>query len=94
MALSSDRSRAQSIIDEDIVELAKMGKAIEKVYGRPMDIEWAVEKTMAGTGNVFILQSRPETVWSSKKKEPEPGGPKKTAMDHILASIMTGKKLQ
>lgn len=92
--LAPERQVLQSLIDEDIIELAKMGKAIEKHYGCPQDIEWAVDKDMPKTGNVFILQSRPETVWSCKKPDTsdEPSK-KKTAMDHILSSIMTGKKL-
>jgi pyruvate,water dikinase len=92
--LPEERQKAQSLIDEDIAELAIMGKAIEQHYGCPQDIEWAVDKDMPTVGNVFILQSRPETVWSSKeiKKPSEPS--KKTAMDHILASLMAGKKLE
>ena len=39
-----------------IQELAKMGLQIEKYYGRPQDIEWALEN-----GKLYILQSRPVT---------------------------------
>lgn len=91
--LPEERQKAQSLIDEDIIELAKMGKAIEKHYGRPMDIEWAVDKDMPSRGNVFILQSRPETVWSEKTPSKDSGPAKKTAMDHILANILAGKKM-
>jgi pyruvate,water dikinase len=68
-----------------------MGKRIEKHYGRPMDIEWAVDKDMPAEANIFILQARPETVWSSKKKEPVAATG--SALDHILASVMEGKSL-
>lgn len=85
---------AQSTIDKDVLELARMGKVIEQHYGCPQDIEWAVDKDMPKTGNVFILQSRPETVWSCKDQDKTPTqGPKKTAMDHILSNLMMGKKL-
>ena len=47
----------------------------------------------AQRGNVFILQSRPETVWSEKAPSKDSGPAKKTAMDHILANIMAGKKM-
>ena len=92
--LPEERQKAQSLIDEDILELAKMGKLIERHYGCPQDIEWAIDKDMPTTGAVFILQSRPETVWSSKAPQPVAGGGKKSAMDHILSSIMTGKKIK
>ena len=38
-----ERQRVQSLIDDEITELAWMGKQIEKHYGRAMDIEWAVD---------------------------------------------------
>ena len=91
--LPPERSAGQSTIDEDIIELAKMGKIIEKFYGAPQDIEWAVDKDMPSVGNVFILQSRPETVWSQKKQEPVAKGGK-TAMEQILATMLAGKKLK
>ena len=61
-----ERQNVQSIIDDEVTELAWMGKQIEKHYGRPMDIEWAVDKDLPSGGNIFILQARPETVWSQK----------------------------
>ncbi|MCB2189181.1 MAG: phenylphosphate synthase subunit beta [Deltaproteobacteria bacterium] len=94
MAMPEERQMAQSTIDKDILELARMGKLIEKHYGCPQDIEWAVDKDMPQTGRVFILQSRPETVWSCKTTaKPPETGKTRTAMDLILSSIMTGKKL-
>ncbi len=86
-----ERQSIQSIVDEEVIDLAEMGKRIEKHYGRPMDIEWAVDKDMPADANIFILQARPETVWSSKKKEPV--AVTGSAMDHILASVMEGKSL-
>ncbi|MDQ1278774.1 MAG: pyruvate, water dikinase [Thermoproteota archaeon] len=55
----------QIITDSQIVELAKYGIAIEKHYGRPMDIEWGLDER---TGKLWILQARPETVWALKGK--------------------------
>lgn len=89
--LPNERAKAQSTIDEDIIELARMGKVIEKHYGCPQDIEWAVDKDMPAAGNVFILQSRPETVWSSKKSKP--ATTQKSAMESILATLMSGKRV-
>jgi pyruvate,water dikinase len=87
-----ERQRVQSLIDDEITELAWMGKQIEKHYGRPMDIEWAVDKDLPAGGNIFILQARPETVWSEKSQRAaaSPGG---SAMDYILSGFLTGKKV-
>ena len=41
---------------------------IEKHYGCPQDIEWALDADLPEGQNFTLLQSRPETVWSQKKK--------------------------
>jgi len=86
-----ERQRIQSLIDDEITQLAWMGKRIEQHYGRPMDIEWAVDKDLAAGGNIFVLQARPETVWSAKQADPAPRAG--TAMDYILSSMLAGKRL-
>jgi pyruvate,water dikinase len=91
--LPDERQKIQSIVDEEITELARMGKIIEKHYGAPMDIEWAVDNDMAAGGNIFILQARPETVWANKKSKSVSEGAK-TAMEHILSSVMGGVKMK
>lgn len=58
-----DRRRF-AITDEDVIELAKFARIIEKHYGRPMDIEWGKDGT---DGKIYILQARPETVKSQQK---------------------------
>jgi pyruvate,water dikinase len=56
----ADRQRF-SLTDADITELAKQALIIEEHYKQPMDIEWGKDGT---TGDIFILQARPETVQS------------------------------
>jgi len=92
MEMPFERQSVQSLIDDEIVELARMGKCIERHYGRPMDIEWAIDKDLPAGGNIFILQARPETVWSAKKRPPETAAPK-SAMDFILTSLLAGRKI-
>lgn len=61
-----------SLSDEDVLILAKYAIEIEKHYSkeakqyRPMDIEWAKD---GESGEIFIVQARPETVQSQKTKE-------------------------
>jgi pyruvate,water dikinase len=65
----ADRQRF-AIPDDDVLQLARWGCAIEEHYGRksgkftPMDIEWAKD---GRTGELFILQARPETVQVRKR---------------------------
>jgi pyruvate,water dikinase len=47
--------------DADLVQLARQALLIEEHYQRPMDIEWARD---GGSGAIYILQARPETVQS------------------------------
>ena len=50
--------------DDEILDLARWTVDIEKHYGHPMDIEWAKD---GETGELFIVQARPETVQSRKE---------------------------
>lgn len=50
-----------ALSDDRILQLARWGKRLEEHYGRPMDMEWAVD---GETGAMFMLQARPETVQS------------------------------
>ena len=53
-----------SLSNEEILELARYAVAIERHYGRPMDIEWGKD---GGDGRLYVLQARPETVKSRKR---------------------------
>ena len=57
---SGDRARF-CIEDDDVVELARQALVIERHYDCPMDIEWGKD---GATGEIYILQARPETVQS------------------------------
>jgi pyruvate, water dikinase len=54
-----------SLTDAEVEELAKYAVAIEKHYGRPMDIEWGKD---GNDGKLYILQARPETVKSQETR--------------------------
>lgn len=49
--------------DEEILKLAQWSLVIENHYGKNMDVEWAKD---GSTGELFILQARPETVHSQR----------------------------
>jgi pyruvate,water dikinase len=61
------KQEAPCLTDEEIGALAELAKHIEEHYGAPQDIEWAIDRGLPFPQNVFIVQSRPETVWSLKK---------------------------
>ena len=69
IVIPEDQARTQVITDEQVLELASYAKAIEKHYGCYMDMEWGVDER---DNKIWILQARPETVWSRKNKEVKP----------------------
>ncbi len=75
--LSEDKASAPSLDDNEVVEYAKMALELERRYGRPLDIEFSVDDDMPFPQNLFIVQVRPETVWSRKtpdRREAAGGG--------------------
>jgi len=62
---TTQAERRSFVLDDDeILRLARWAIAIETHYERPMDIEWAKD---GRTGDLFIVQARPETVQSQKE---------------------------
>lgn len=59
--VSAKFQEVQKIPNKLAIDVAELGMKIEKHYGRPQDIEWAVEG-----GKVFIVQSRPITTLEKK----------------------------
>ncbi len=59
---TSKAERANFVLnDAEILTLARAASVIEQHYGCPMDMEWAKD---GETGEIFIVQARPETVQS------------------------------
>jgi pyruvate,water dikinase len=56
----------------EIEQLAELGRRVERHYGRPQDIEWAIDRYLGAT---FLLQARPETVWTNRRRAPEATDP-------------------
>jgi len=64
---TSRKEQASYVLsDTDILRLAEWVDVIERHYQKPMDIEWAKD---GKTGELFIVQARPETVQSQKEAE-------------------------
>ena len=61
---TTQQERSGFVLDDDeILRLAGWGRAIERHYGRPMDIEWALD---GESRELYIVQARPETVQSRR----------------------------
>jgi pyruvate, water dikinase len=75
-----------SISDEEIAELVATARRVEAHYRCPQDIEWAVDDA----GEVFLLQSRPETVWADKDRAAK-AAPAARPFDHVF-NLLGGKR--
>ncbi len=62
---SLDERQTLILEDREILQLARWANRIEEHYGQPMDIEWAKDGT---TGELFVVQARPETVQSRQEQ--------------------------
>lgn len=62
------KSKQNSFVltDDELHQLGRWCLEIEKLYDKPMDIEWAKD---GNSGKLYIVQARPETVYSSKGKQ-------------------------
>ncbi len=70
LTVPSDKQDAPSLTDEEVLKLAELGKRIEEHYQKPQDIEFAIDKDLPFPKSIFIVQSRPETVWGIKVEAP------------------------
>lgn len=65
--VSVEKRQQSSLEDDEILNLAKLGKSIEELFQAPQDIEWGLDRE----GQIHILQSRPITVGLERDDEEE-----------------------
>ena|ERR1700733_6623762 len=87
VAVPEDQRHAACMSDEELLSLRAIARKVERHYGRPQDIEWAIERD---SNAIFLLQSRPETVWSAKESAPV-ARPAENPLLHVM-SIFGGKR--
>jgi len=86
LPLPPEEAAAPSISAEEAVALARMGRRVERELGVAQDIEWAFGPGEPGAREPFLLQTRPETVWSRRPREPL-ARPDQPILERMLANI-------
>jgi len=66
------RADRQALNDDEVRVLAGLALKVESYFGKPMDVEWAIDADIPGHNNIFLVQARPETVWSKRKAVEKP----------------------
>jgi pyruvate,water dikinase len=79
-----------SLADNEILTLAKWAMAIEDHYKTPQDIEWAKDGKI---GKLFIVQSRPETIFAPQKTKFYQEYKIKTTKKPLFEGIAIGNKI-
>ena len=90
--IAPDLQSKACLDDAEIKELVRLAKRIEEHYGCAQDIEWAIDRDFTFPDNVFILQSRAESVWSQRKKEPIIG--KKSGYQLLMEKALSRTKVK
>lgn len=85
--VAENKRNVPCLTDDQVAELAQVAKRVERHYGSAQDIEWAFAH---GERGVYLLQSRPETVWAGKTATPV-AAPKEKPFDHVL-SLLSGRQ--
>jgi pyruvate,water dikinase len=66
------RADRQALNDDEVRVLAGLALKVESYFGKPMDVEWAIDADIPRPNNIFLVQARPETVWSKRKAVEKP----------------------
>jgi pyruvate,water dikinase len=85
--VAAERRRVASLSDAELQALRMIGRRTERHYGSAQDVEWAVDRHC---GEILLLQSRPETVWSAKDAAPV-ARPAENPLAHVM-SVFGGRR--
>lgn len=85
--VEDEKRQVACVSDEELQALRNLARKVERHYGHPQDIEWAIERE---SGEILLLQSRPETVWSAKEAAPV-ARPAENPLAHVM-SIFGGRR--
>lgn len=81
VSVNPDKRKTRALNDREILELMKCGLEIEKHYGMPMDIEWAIKNDI-----VYILQARAITTLKNSEND--------ITDNDLIEKYINGKKIK
>ena len=85
-AVDAERRARPCLEPEELTALVQLARAVERHYGCHQDVEWAIDRE---TGELRLLQARPETVWARRAPAaPPPAG----ALAALTATFTGGLK--
>ncbi|HYB92967.1 MAG TPA: phosphoenolpyruvate synthase [archaeon] len=88
--LPREKQASSSLTDEEIIRLSELAKKIEDHYQKAQDIEFSIDNDLPFPDSIFIVQSRPETVWSAKMVKPQIEASKAAAVTNSRVIVLKG----
>lgn len=86
--VDENRRDKPSLTDAQIRALARVVKSVERAFGTPQDVEWAIDPRRTEDEGVVLLQCRPETVWSRKASDPVVPKSYALGIEGVLSTLM------
>jgi pyruvate,water dikinase len=84
--VDESRRREPCLNDKQIEAVAAMSRQLERQFGAPQDVEWAIADHPAHPdGQLMLLQCRPETVWSQRRAAPDAIG---SGVQGLVANLL------
>jgi pyruvate,water dikinase len=81
-----DERRDARCLDSAAIErLVEVGRRVERYFGSPQDIEWAIDRG----GELLVVQSRPVTAVAKKAGKP---AKRASAIDLVMGTFGAGKR--
>jgi pyruvate,water dikinase len=78
------RRSAVCLSGDEVAELVRLASEIEGLRGAAQDVEWAIDRD----GHLFLLQVRPETVWSARRESEGAGATQhRGALEYVVALL-------
>lgn len=92
--VATDVAGAPSLSDDEVTRLADVARRVERALGGPVDLEWAMGPGPSGPRHLHLLQARPETVWSARRRATPVAGPARatSALNRIAAGMRTHRQ--
>lgn len=78
------------VSDAELAALVALARRVEQHYGVAQDIEFAIAREAPPGEGIFVLQSRPETVWGDARRQRPAAAPKPRPYDHVLDYLTGG----
>ncbi len=84
--ISPEDQMKPCLAEEEVVQIATLGKQVERALGTAQDIEWALGPGRFGERQIYLLQTRPETIWRNKQAAPI-STPNSSVMSRLVGNM-------